>query len=120
MASDPHHKLVACDNELTKWATLTFGDIKEVNLADINRTCTVLIPKCNEPKHMSEFRPISCCNALYKIISKTMANKLKLFLNDIISVNQSAFVPGRLITDNALIVFENFHSMKRKGDGKDG
>ena len=69
---------------------------------------------------MTEFRPISCCNVLYKIISKTMANKLKPFLGDIISENQSAFVPKRLITDNALIALEIFHAMKRRGEGRDG
>ncbi|XP_021722691.1 uncharacterized protein LOC110690168 [Chenopodium quinoa] len=49
-----------------------------------------------------------------------MANKLKPFLNNIISVNQSAFIPKRLITDNALVAFEIFHAMKRKGEGKSG
>ena len=69
---------------------------------------------------MTEFRPISCCNVLYKIISKTLANKLKPLLGDIISENQSAFILKRLISDNALIAFEIFHAMKRKWDGKDG
>ncbi|XP_021734057.1 uncharacterized protein LOC110700767 [Chenopodium quinoa] len=49
-----------------------------------------------------------------------MANKMKLFLDKIITVNQSAFIPGRLISDNALVAFEIFHSMKRKGEGRDG
>lgn len=46
-----------------------------------------------------------------------IANKLKPFLSSIISVNQSAFVPKRLITDNATVAFEIFHVMKRK-EGK--
>ncbi|XP_021735024.1 uncharacterized protein LOC110701708 [Chenopodium quinoa] len=90
------------------------------DLKEINRTCVVLIPKCNDPKYMKDFRPISCCNVLYKIISKTLANRLKPFLDDIISVNQSAFIPGRLITDNAMVAFEIFHAMKRGGDGRSG
>ncbi|KMS98119.1 hypothetical protein BVRB_4g095640 [Beta vulgaris subsp. vulgaris] len=49
-----------------------------------------------------------------------MANRLKIYLSDLISAHQSAFVPGRLITDNAMIAFEIFHHMKRKGDGKNG
>lgn len=92
----------------------------ELGLDEVNRTCIVLIPKCNEPKRMLEFRPISLCNVLYKIISKTLANKLKPMLGSLISINQSAFVPKRLITDNALVAFEIFHAMKRRGEGKDG
>lgn len=91
-----------------------------VDLEDANMTCIVLITKCNDPKMMSEFRPISLYNVLYKIISKTLANKLKPYLRSIISINQSAFVPQRLITDNALVAFENFHAMKRRGEGKEG
>lgn len=91
-----------------------------VKLHDVNKTCVVLIPKCKNPKWLTEFRPISCCNVLYKIISKTLANKLKPLLGDIISLHQSAFVPKRLITDNALIALEIFHAMKRKNGGKDG
>lgn len=85
------------------------------DLEEVNRTCVVLIPKCNDPKNMGEFRPISLCNVLYKIISKTLANKLKPFLESIISISHSAFVPMRLITDNALVAFEIFHAMKRRG-----
>lgn len=57
---------------------------------------------------------------MYKIASKTLANRLKVLLCSIISVNQSVFVPKRLITDNALLGFELFHVMKRNRVGKDG
>ena len=53
----------------------------------INKTCISLISKCSELKSMKDFRPISCCNVVYKIISKVMANKLKGFLGSINSVN---------------------------------
>ncbi|XP_021716025.1 uncharacterized protein LOC110683931 [Chenopodium quinoa] len=42
------------------------------------------------------------------------------FFNGIISQNRSAFVPKRLISDNALVAFEIFHAMKRSGKGKEG
>ncbi|KAK9668284.1 hypothetical protein RND81_13G047800 [Saponaria officinalis] len=90
------------------------------NLHTVNSTSVVLIPKCASPSKITDFRPISLCNVLYKIISKTMANRLKPFLNNIISDNQSAFTPGRHITDNALVAFEIFHSMKRGGEGRSG
>lgn len=50
-----------------------------MELDDINRICVVLIPKYVNPKRIMEFRPISYCNMMYKIIPKTMANMLKPF-----------------------------------------
>ena len=90
------------------------------SLEGISKTCISLIPKCKHPKVITEFRPINCYNVLYKIMSKVMANKLKPFLGDIISFNQSAFIWKRSITDSASIAFEFFHSMKRKVSSSKG
>lgn len=85
----------------------------------VNNTNIVLIPKAKFPTSMVEFRPISLCNVLYKLVIKTLVMRLKIFLTHVVMTeNQSDFVPGRLIIDNALITLELFHTMKRRSKGR--
>ncbi|GJV12664.1 hypothetical protein Tco_1354205 [Tanacetum coccineum] len=79
-------------------------------LKEINHTIIALLPKVKTPTRVTDFRPISCCNVLFKCISKLIANRIKHCLKSIISANQSAFVPGRSITDNILLTQELMHN----------
>jgi hypothetical protein len=58
----------------------------------VNSTLIALVPKKADSMRVSDYRPISLCNVLYKIISKVLANRLKTILPNIISCNQSTFI----------------------------
>ena len=88
------------------------------DISQINSTLVTLIPKVKEPKSVSDFRPISLCNVLYKILSKALINRIKPILPVIIHGTQSAFVQGRFITDNALLAYECLHSLRVKKTGR--
>nr|GFA71986.1 hypothetical protein [Tanacetum cinerariifolium] len=79
-------------------------------LKELNHTIIALIPKVNTHARVTNYRPISCCNVLFKCISKIIANRLKDSLKRLASPNQSAFVPGRCISDNILLTQEIMHN----------
>lgn len=60
----------------------------------LNRTFITLIPKKSNYEYKREYKPISLCHVVYKLVSKVLANRLKTFLNKIVSVNQSASLQG--------------------------
>ena len=73
-------------------------------LKEINHTAITLIPKTKCPRNVSEFRPISCCNTLYKCVTKVLCGRLRQILPDLILENQGGFVHGRYIVHNIMVV----------------
>ena len=87
-------------------------------LQDHNHTFIALIPKQLGASTVHQFRPISLCNIIYKIISKILANRFKTHLHLFISPYQSAFVPSRNIQDNTIMAHELFNVINsKKGRG---
>ncbi|GJR71446.1 hypothetical protein Tco_0083811 [Tanacetum coccineum] len=79
-------------------------------LKELNHTIIALIPKVSSPTHINDYRPISCCNMLFKCISKIISNRIKGSLKVLVSSNQSAFMLGRRISDNILLTQELMHN----------
>ena len=73
-----------------------------------------LILKVKNPTRITQYRPIHLSNVISKLASKVIANRLKRFLPNIISENQSAFMSTRLITDNVIVAFETMHNLNQK------
>ena len=84
-------------------------------LKAINVTTLTLILKVKCPKNVTKFRPIACCNTLYKCITKLLSEKLnQILLLEVISESQGAFVAGRSILHNVLICQELVKMYKKK------
>uniref|UniRef100_A0A803PJ70 Reverse transcriptase n=1 Tax=Cannabis sativa TaxID=3483 RepID=A0A803PJ70_CANSA len=107
------------------WSTLG-GDLcaalldilnNNASMASINKTLIVLIPKKSNASSLKDFRPISLCSTLYKIVSKAIANRIKPTMENIISPTQSAFLADRLIFDNILIAQEMVHAINHRKTG---
>jgi hypothetical protein len=81
--------------------------LKEVN-------ATILLMKVN-PSAMGDFKPIACCNVIYKCMTKIISNRMLLLLRDLAGMNQSAFISSRSIFENVLLAQEivrNHHKDK--------
>ncbi|GKV19162.1 hypothetical protein SLEP1_g29456 [Rubroshorea leprosula] len=95
-------------------AVLDFFDSGKI-LKQINATNITIVPKVSCPNVVSDYRPIACCNVIYKVISKLLTQRINEVLSMLVSSNQTAFVKGRSITTNLLIcqdLVRNYHRSK--------
>ena len=79
-------------------------------LNEVSNIVITLAPKVINATSQMDYRFISCCNVIYKCISKIMANRVVSVLPALISREQSAFVPSRCIADNVLLAHELVHA----------
>lgn len=80
----------------------------------------VLIQNVEIPYRIQHFKPINLRKVALKLIIKTMVNKIKAILGDVVSQNQSNFVPDRQVTNNIIICQEMIRSLRKKQGWKEG
>jgi hypothetical protein len=87
-------------------------------LREVDHTCLALIPKSKETsiygKSFQSSDQEVLCNLIYKVISKSLANRLKPLLNKLITLWHAGFIPGRLIQDNSILAHELFNKKERR------
>jgi len=81
----------------------------------LGETKLILLPKIPNPSQAKDFRPISCCNVVYKCIAKLLCLRLKQTLPHLIHQNQGAFVKGRELLFNVLTCQDLVRGYTRKG-----
>ncbi|KAL0329452.1 UNVERIFIED_CONTAM: Retrovirus-related Pol polyprotein from type-2 retrotransposable element R2DM [Sesamum radiatum] len=91
--------------------------IRHQEWADVTtaqHTIIALVPKSEHSPSVADYRPISCCNVIYKVITKIIADRLSPALMQLIDRSQAAFVGGRNITDNIFLAQEMVRQYSRK------
>lgn len=83
-------------------------------LKRINAIVISLIPKVEAPNTIQEYRPIACCNMVYKVISKLLVSKLQSILGGLVGEEQVVFIPGGYLQDNVIMTHLLVNGYNRK------
>lgn len=83
-------------------------------LKEVNHTFLTLVQKLEGATSFQNYRPISCCNLIYKFISKIIANRLSCVIHHLISPNQMAFIKGEHINEAMLLTHELIRDFSNK------
>ncbi|KAK3189392.1 hypothetical protein Dsin_028953 [Dipteronia sinensis] len=81
-------------------------------LTKFSKTLVCLILKVQSAEQITDYHPISLFNVMYKIIVKSLANRLQTILGEVITESRSVFILGRLITSNTIIGFQCLHAIR--------
>lgn len=74
-------------------------------------TFICFIPKITAPSEPKDYRPISLCNSVYRLLAKLLVRRMAPLMHSIIDPAQSAFLKGRSSTDNIILIREVLHTM---------
>lgn len=88
---------------LLKWPTSQIMESYTDWSSTQNSTC----------KQSARYKPISCCTMFYKVISKLLASRLADVTGQLLHATQTAFVKGRIITDNIQLAQELLRNYTR-------
>lgn len=78
---------------------------------------TILYKNRGSPLKLENYRPLSLLNTEYKILTKVLANRIKMTVGSIISPSQAYSIPGRDITDTICTIRDVVDSMGKDGEG---
>ncbi|XP_062089589.1 uncharacterized protein LOC133796123 [Humulus lupulus] len=82
--------------------------------AELNKTVLAMVPKTDMSCNAIDYRPIACCNTIYKCISKMLCSRISEVLPTLVSPNQGAFIKGRLLAHNILIFQDLIKNYNRR------
>lgn len=71
-----------------------------------NCSIVALIPKSNMAMSVKDYKPISCCTIIYKIISKILNCRQGEVMQTLVNKNQAPFVKGQHFQDHVLLAYE--------------
>jgi hypothetical protein len=83
-------------------------------LTTFNATFIALIHKSNNLASFGEFKTISLCNFIYKIIAKIIARRVKKLLSKLVLGEKCGFLEGRWIHDSIGVALEDLRSTKSR------
>ncbi|XP_071680494.1 uncharacterized protein [Lolium perenne] len=81
---------------------------------DLNGALITLLPKKDGAVDLQDFRPISLVHSFARLFTKVLARRLAPRMADLVDENQTAFIHGRCIQDNFLLVKESARLLHRK------
>jgi hypothetical protein len=74
----------------------------------------VLLPKKENAIQIQQYRPICLLNVSFKIVTKVATNRITKVAHKVVRPSQTAFMPGRHISEGVVVLHETIHEIQRK------